>query len=96
VTGAGWAAAGGVLLWGILTGAPRTRPAIPMAVTIWLIEYWVERSFFESPQVNLPFAAAVSLLVLSLTLIITWHKGTKEFFSRSEEYEQQNQNPGSQ
>ena len=95
VMGAGWGLAGGVLLWGVFTAKAWTRPAILIAVILWLIEYWVERLFFESRHINWPFAAIVSLLVLGITLVSTLHNSTKDFFTRSEEYEQQNQNPGS-
>ncbi len=95
VTGAGWGLAGGVLLWGLFTVKAWTRSAIRIAVIVWLIEYWAERLFFESRQLNWPFAATVSLLVLGITLVSTFHPSTKDFFTRSEEYEQQNKNPGS-
>ena len=95
VTGAGWAVAGCVLLWALFTAKAWTRRAILIAVILWLVEYWIERSFFESRHINWPFAAVVSLLVLGITLVSTLHQSTKDFFTRSEEYEQQNQNPGS-
>jgi hypothetical protein len=60
-----------------------------------LLEYWIERLFLESRHVNWPFAVMVSLLVLGITLVSTLHNSTKDFFTRSEEYEQQNKNPGS-
>ena len=95
VTGAGWGLAGFALLWGLFTAKAWTRPAILIAVIVWLIQYWAERLFFESRHINWPFAATVSLLVLGITLVSTLHNSTKDFFTRSEEYEQQNENPGS-
>ena len=96
VTGAGWGLAGGVLLWSLFMAKPWTRLAILIAVIVWLIEYWVERLFFESSHINWPFAAVVSLLVLGITLVSTLHDHTKEFFTRSEEYEQQDKTSGSE
>jgi hypothetical protein len=95
VTGAGWGLAGGVLLWGLFTAKAWTRPTILIAIIVWLVEYWVERLFFESRHINWPFAAVVSLLVLGITLVSTLHHSTKDFLTRSEEYEQQNKSPGS-
>ena len=96
VTGAGWVLAGCALLWGLFTTKTWTRPAILIAVMVWLVEYWVERLFFEARDINWPFAAVISLLVLGITLVSTLHNSTKDFFTRSEEYEHQNENPGSQ
>lgn len=95
VTGAGWAVVGSALLWGLFTAKTWTRHAILIAVSVWLIQYWAERLLVEARQINWPFALVVSLLVLGITLVSTLHHSTKDFFTRSEEYEQQNQNPGS-
>jgi len=95
VTGAGWGVAGGVLLWSMFTGRSWTRRAILTSAIIWLIEYWMERIFFQSPRVDLPFALTSTILILSITLVSTLHKSTRDFFTRSEEYEQQNENSGS-
>jgi hypothetical protein len=95
ITGAGWVVAGGVLLWRMFTGRSWTRWAILISAMIWLIEYWIERIFFQSPRVDLPFALASTILILSITLVSTLHKSTRDFFTRSEAYEQQNENSGS-
>jgi hypothetical protein len=80
VTGAGWGLAGCALLWGLFTVKTWTRPAILIAVIVWLLEYWIERLLFESRHINWPFAAVVSLLVLGITLVSTLHNSTKDFF----------------
>lgn len=95
-TGAGWAVVGGVLLWSLLFRQAWSLRAILFACILWLLEYWLERIFFQHPRANLPFALAGTLLILIITLVITQHKSTKDFFSRSEAYEQQNQNSGTQ
>ena len=91
ITGAGWLVAGLVLLWGLFSAKLWTHRAIPIAISLWLVEYWVERIFFESPRANLPFALIASLLLLAVTLINAFNRRTKGFFIRSEEYEQPNE-----
>ncbi len=92
VTGAGWSVAGGVLLWSMFAGRLWTRPAILTSTALWLIEYWAERIFFQSARANLPFAAAGSALIFGVALVCSLHKSTKDFLTRSEEYERQNEN----
>ena len=94
ITGAGWGVVGCVLLWSMVTGKRWTHRAILTSVFIWLLEYWLERVFYQSPGANLPFAMAGSLLILGIAIFITLHKSTQNFFTRSEEYEQQNESPG--
>ena len=96
ITGAGWAVAGCVLLWSMFVGRKWTRWAILTSISVWLIEYWIERVFHQQPHANLPFAVGGSVVILCITLISTLHKSTLHFFTRSEEYEQQNENPGSE
>jgi len=88
ITGAGWVVVGAVLLWGLFSGKLWVRLAIPIAIALWLAEYWIERIFFESPRANLSFALIMSLLLFSLTLVSVFNWRTEEFFIRSEEHEQ--------
>lgn len=93
ITGAGWVAAGGVLLFGLLK---RKKWTIPMAVTsvlIWLIEYWLERIFFQSSRANLPFALTCSILAIAVTWVLAILPGTISYFARSEEHEQSIEKP---
>ena len=96
ITGAGWGIVGCVLLWSMFTGKAWARRAILTSVSVWLIEYWIERVFYQQPHANLPFAVGASIAVICITLISTLHKSTLDFFTRSEEYEQQNENPDSE
>lgn len=91
ITGAGWAAVGGILLWGIFSGKRWTRLAIPVSVFLWLMGYWIERIFFEAPRANLSFALIASILLLTVTLVSACNRKTREFFIRSEEHEQPNE-----
>jgi hypothetical protein len=91
ITGAGWVLAGGILLWSMRSGKKWAHWAIPMSISLWLVEYWIERLFFQSPRANLPFAFFTSALLLSFTIIITYNRNIKEFFTKSEEHEQPNE-----
>ena len=91
ITGAGWAVVGIVLLWGLFSGKPWIRLAIPISIFLWLTGYWVERMFFESPRANLPFALMASILLFALTLVSALNGKTKKFLIRSEEHEQPNE-----
>lgn len=88
ITGTGWLVTGFVLLWGLFSGKLWTRLAIPIAIAVWLTEYWIERIFFESPRANLLFALIASLLLFILAVFSASSRRTKEFFNRSEEHEQ--------
>jgi len=97
VTGAGWGVAGGVLFWSMFTSRMWTRRAIVLSAVIWLIEYWIERSvFYQLPGSNLKFALILSVVMLCVVMASVLHKSTKDYLTRSEEYEQQNQNPDSE
>jgi len=96
ITGAGWSVAGSVLLFGIWRGKSWARPAVVTSILLWLIEYWLERVFFQSPRENLPFALACSILIIVILWIISIIPGTKSFFIKSEEYEQPIENPNSE
>jgi hypothetical protein len=87
ITGAGWSIAGVVFLWGLFSPKLWVSRAIPIAISLWLVQYWVERLFFESSRANLPFALIASLLLLAVTWTITFNRRIKEFFIRSEDYE---------
>jgi hypothetical protein len=91
ITGAGWIFVGAVLLWGLFSGTLWTIRAILASISLWIIQYWVERIFFESPRANLLFALILTVLLFILTLISALNRKTKEFFIRSEEHEQPNQ-----
>jgi hypothetical protein len=96
ITGAGWGMVGFVLLWSIFTGKAWARWGILTSAVIWLLEYWTERLLSQSPRQDLPFALTSTILILSITLICTLHKSTRDFFTRSEEYEQHIENSGTQ
>ena len=91
ITGAGWILIGGVLLWSLFSGQSWTRLAIPAAIFLWIVEYWVERLIFELPRENLPFALIASLLLVIVTLASASNRETKRFFIRSEAHEQPNE-----
>jgi hypothetical protein len=91
ITGAGWIVVGAVLLWGLFSGRLWTIRAILVSISLWIVQYWVERIFFESPRANLFFALILTVLLFIVTLISAFSRKTKEFFIRNEEHEQPNQ-----
>ena len=95
ITGAGWIFAGFALLWSLFSAQLWTYRAIPIAISLWLVQYWVERMFFESSRANLPFALIASLLLFIVALLSAFNRRTKEFFIRSEDYEQPNEDTDS-
>jgi hypothetical protein len=95
ITGAGWGVAGCVLLWSIWGGKAWSRAAVPVSVILWLVEYWIERLFFQSPRANLPFALIASSLWLALTFACVSNRSTKNFLTGSEEHEQPDKHPAS-
>jgi hypothetical protein len=90
LTAAGWMAVGAVLLWGLFSGKLWTSRAILVSIVLWIIQYWIERVFFEAPRANVFFALIVTALLFIVTLISAFNRKTKEFFIRSEEHEQPN------
>ncbi|HLO32487.1 MAG TPA: hypothetical protein VK249_25295 [Anaerolineales bacterium] len=91
ITGAGWAIIGGVLFWGLFGGKRWTRLAICISIFLWLMGYWMERIFFESPRANFLFALIASVLLFIVTLISALNRKTEKFLLRSEEHEQPNE-----
>ncbi len=87
--------AGVVLLWSIQAGKRWAYLALPLSIFIWLAEYWLERIFFQDPRANLSFMIAITIAISALTLVITYNRRTKEFFLKSEEHEQPDQDPTS-
>ena len=82
--------AGGVLLWGLFSGKSWIQRAIPASIGLWILQYWIERLFFESSRANLLFALIFSILLFIVTFISAFNRKTKEFLIRSEEHEQPN------
>jgi hypothetical protein len=91
IIGAGWIVVGGVLLWSLFSGKSWALPAIPISIFLWIMEYWLERIFFESPRANFSFALTASILLFIVTLASAFNQKTRRFFIRSEEHEQPNE-----
>src|SRR5688572_22658649 len=77
ITGVCWIVVGATLLWGLFRGKSWIRLAIPASIGLWLVEYWVERIFFESPRANVLFALMLSILLFTVTLICALNRKTK-------------------
>lgn len=93
LTGSGWGAAGIVLFWGILNRKAWSRSAVLASALGWQVEFWAERAVFESPNPNLPFAAAASFLLAGVIIVTIFHRSTRYYLTKSEEHEQPNQHP---
>ena len=93
ITGAGWGVAGIVLFAGILLKRRWTLNLIIASISVWLIEYWIERVVFQSSRANLPFALTLSILAIVIMWILTVLPGTKSYFAKSEEHEQSIEEP---
>ena len=91
ITGAGWIVVGCVLLWSLFSGKTWARLGIPISIFLCVIEYWVERTFFEAPRANLFFALIASILLFTVTFASAFNQTTRKFFTRSEEHEQPNE-----
>lgn len=91
ITGTGWMVAGAVLLWGLFRGTWWISRAIPSSILLWIVQYWIERIFFESTRANLLFALIATVMLFIVTLISAFNRKTKEFLIRSEKHEQPNQ-----
>ena len=96
ITGAGWVVVGGVLLSGMLMVKTWARSAILPFILLWLIEYWLERTFTQSARPNLSFALMGSMVVAITAIAATTMRSTKHFFIGSEEHEQPDENPNSE
>lgn len=81
ITGASWIIVGSVLLWSLFSGKSWARLAIPISIFLWVMEYWVERMFFESPRANFSFALIASILLCMVTFISAFNQKTKRFLS---------------
>ena len=95
ITGAGWIVVGGVLLWSLFSGKSWAYLAIPLSIFLWVLEYWVERMFFESSRANIFFALMASILLCLVTFFSAFNQKTKKFFIKSEEHEQPNEHSDS-
>ena len=91
ITGIGWIVVGSALLWGLFSGKRWILLAISMSIFLWILEYWMERLFFESPRANGLFALLGSILLFVVTLISARNRNTEKFLLRSEEHEQPNE-----
>jgi hypothetical protein len=80
ITGAGWTVAGGVLIWSILSKKRWTHSAVPLSIAVWLVEYWIERIFFEASRANLLFAVLLSAFLLTILLLVTKNRNIKKLF----------------
>ena len=75
-TGTGWCIIGIILFWGIIRRRAWSRLAVPVGITAWQAEVWIERMIFESQVSNLPFAVSLTGLLLGVIIALTLHRST--------------------
>lgn len=88
MTGAIWLLIGIVLLWIIWSAKRWTYLAVPGSILLWLVQYWLERIFFQVQRSNVTFSIIASIVLIAFTLICTFNQRTKKFLTKSEEHEQ--------
>ncbi|HJS17915.1 MAG TPA: hypothetical protein VJ785_04160 [Anaerolineales bacterium] len=91
ITGVVWALVGAVLLWGMWVGKRWVYPAIPISIILWLLEYWLERIFFQAPRANLTFMISASVVLLAVLWVAASNRKTRNFLLRSEEHDKPEQ-----
>ena len=79
ITGAGWVVAGGVLLSGMLMVKAWAPPAILTSFLLWLIEYWIERIFYQSFRANLLFVVMGSIIGIIVVAAAASLRSTNSF-----------------
>jgi len=87
VTGVIWAIAGIALCWSMIRREESARLRLVSAAGVWQAQFWVERVFFQSERANLPFALTASAAMLLIIVVITFHRSTIYYFSKSEDHE---------
>jgi hypothetical protein len=95
LSGAGWAAAGAILFWSQWTGKRWAYRAFPAAILLWLAGYWLERLFFQEPRANLGFMVILTIVFLVVTFFIASRRSTRNFYMKSEEHEQRDEDTAS-
>lgn len=88
ITGAGWSVAGIVLLWSLWSRKRWAYLAVPVSAFLWLVEYWIERIFFQALRPNLAFTIFASVLIVLIPMGLAFHRKTKSYLTKSEEHEQ--------
>lgn len=79
ITGAAWVLVVIVLLWSIWSAKRWAYLAVPVSIVVWLVQYWLERIFFQAQRSNLVFSIAASILLLAITAFSTFNQRTKKF-----------------
>ncbi|MDO9349265.1 MAG: hypothetical protein Q7T47_08255 [Anaerolineales bacterium] len=82
ISGSTWALAGITLFVGLWWGKVWARKAAFLAAAGYAAWYWFDRLVLQTPHANWPFALAVTVALLSFTIITLSLRGSKFFFSK--------------
>ncbi|MDO9130842.1 MAG: hypothetical protein Q7U34_13355 [Anaerolineales bacterium] len=82
LSGAFWQIIGTTVFIGLWWGKVWARKAAFLAAAGYAAWYWFDRLVLQTPHANWPFALAVTVALLSFTIITLSLRGSKFFFSK--------------
>lgn len=82
ISGSAWALAGIPLFVGLWRGAAWARKMAYITAAGYASWVWFDRLVLQTPHANWPFALAVTVALLSFTIITLSLRGSKFFFSK--------------
>jgi len=82
ISGSAWALAGIPLFVGIWRGVAWARKMAYITAAGYASWVWFDRLVLQTPHANWPFALAVTVALLSFTIITLSLRGSKFFFSK--------------
>ncbi len=89
LTGLFWALAGSAISYGLYLGRPWARRATAIAITLYMVYYWLDRLLVQSqsPRPNWPLALAITVYTLGLTAEALALPRNATFFTEREHHE---------
>ncbi|MDZ4064706.1 MAG: hypothetical protein U1E22_08585, partial [Coriobacteriia bacterium] len=82
ISGSAWALAGITLFVGLWRGKAWARKMAYITAAGYASWVWFDRLVLQTPHANWPFALAVTVALLSFTIITLSLRGSKFFFSK--------------
>jgi len=80
ITGAVWLIIGSILAFEILRRKPWAWAGTIAGISCYATWYWVDRLEIEIPHANGPFALALTVLFLGISMMILFSKNTRGYF----------------
>ncbi len=82
-SGGFWLIAGILLFGGLWRGIAWARKMAYITAAGYTSWYWCDRLFMQTPHANWPFALAVTIILLSFTLITLLQRGSIVYFGKT-------------